>query len=30
MIGATIGALFVISIGLLRRRLLRRSAPDQI
>jgi len=30
MIGATLGALFVVCAGLVRRRLLRRSAPDQI
>ncbi len=30
MAGATLGALFVIFAGLVRRRLLRRSAPDQI
>jgi predicted tellurium resistance membrane protein TerC len=30
IIGATLGALFVIAAGLVRRRLLRRSAPDQI
>ena len=30
IIGATLGALFVIAAGLLRRRWLRRSAPDQI
>jgi predicted tellurium resistance membrane protein TerC len=30
MIGATLGALFVICAGVLRRRWLRRSAPDQI
>jgi YjbE family integral membrane protein len=30
MVGATLGALFVVSAGLLRRRWLRRSAPDQI
>ncbi|MGD9501786.1 MAG: TerC family protein [Methyloceanibacter sp.] len=29
-IGATLGALFVVGVGLLRRRRLRRSAPDQI
>jgi YjbE family integral membrane protein len=28
--GATLGALFVIGVGLVRRRWLRRSAPDQI
>jgi YjbE family integral membrane protein len=30
MVGATLGALFVVCAGLVRRRLLRRSAPDQI
>ena len=30
IIGATLGALFVVGVGLLRRRRLRRSAPDQI
>jgi YjbE family integral membrane protein len=30
MIGATLGALFVVGAGLVRRRWLRRSAPDQI
>ena len=30
MVGATLGALFVVGAGLVRRRLLRRSAPDQI
>jgi predicted tellurium resistance membrane protein TerC len=30
IIGATLGALFVIGAGLVRRRWLRRSAPDQI
>jgi YjbE family integral membrane protein len=30
IIGATLGALFVIAAGMLRRRWLRRSAPDQI
>ena len=30
IIGATLGALFVVGVGLLRRRWLRRSAPDQI
>jgi YjbE family integral membrane protein len=30
MIGATLGAVFVVGAGLLRRRWLRRSAPDQI
>jgi predicted tellurium resistance membrane protein TerC len=30
MIGATLGAVFVICAGLVRRRWLRRSAPDQI
>jgi predicted tellurium resistance membrane protein TerC len=30
MIAATLGALFVVSVGLVRRRWLRRSAPDQI
>ncbi len=30
MIGATLGALFVVGVGLVRRRWLRRSAPDQI
>ncbi|HXG79597.1 MAG TPA: TerC family protein [Methyloceanibacter sp.] len=29
IVGATLGALFVIAAGLVRRRLLRRSAPDQ-
>ena len=28
--GATLGALFVVGVGLVRRRWLRRSAPDQI
>lgn len=30
MVGATLGALFVVGAGLVRRRWLRRSAPDQI
>ena len=30
IIGATLGALFVIAAGMLRRRWLRRSAPDQV
>jgi YjbE family integral membrane protein len=30
MIGATLGALFVVGFGLVRRRWLRRSAPDQV
>jgi YjbE family integral membrane protein len=30
IVGATLGALFVVGAGLLRRRWLRRSAPDQI
>jgi YjbE family integral membrane protein len=30
IVGATLGALFVIFVGLVRRRWLRRSAPDQI
>jgi YjbE family integral membrane protein len=30
IVGATLGALFVIFVGFLRRRRLRRSAPDQI
>jgi predicted tellurium resistance membrane protein TerC len=30
IVGATLGALFVIGAGLVRRRLLRGSAPDQI
>ena len=30
MIGATLGALSVVAAGLVRRRRLRRSAPDQI
>ena len=30
IIGATLGALFVVGVGLVRRRWLRRSAPDQI
>jgi YjbE family integral membrane protein len=30
MIGATLGALFVVFVGLVRRRWLRRSAPDQV
>ena len=30
MVGATLGALFVIAAGMLRRRWLRRSAPDEI
>jgi YjbE family integral membrane protein len=30
MIGATLGALFVVGAGLVRRRWLRRSAPDQV
>jgi YjbE family integral membrane protein len=30
IVGATLGALFVVCAGLVRRRLLRRSAPDQI
>jgi len=30
MIGATLGALFVVAAGLVRRRWLRRSAPDEV
>jgi hypothetical protein len=30
LIGATLGALFVVGVGLIRRRWLRRSAPDQV
>jgi predicted tellurium resistance membrane protein TerC len=30
IIGATLGALFVVGVGLLRRRWLRRSAADQV
>jgi YjbE family integral membrane protein len=30
LIGATLGAVFVVCVGLIRRRWLRRSAPDQI
>ena len=30
IIGATLGAMFVVGAGLVRRRWLRRSAPDQI
>jgi predicted tellurium resistance membrane protein TerC len=30
LVGATLGALFVVCAGMVRRRWLRRSAPDQI